>query len=638
MLYVGAQSWLTDAPESLGYELDNDADNMHRLSITVDDQPGRQAVTDIATPRALSLAVSHALPISLGIPQAGEAARSRAVSSPAAVALRPEVNTEGAADDAYERPKRSSSAPLPIKGLKEGDIRMGGREALHDEATLPQRMIKKTRNYTRSPRRIAAQCVDRSDSPPNANAGSSLGANGRAQEDQEYSTSSPLIYDLAGGSKGEQDGDNRVNSVSHDVGQPPRKRRKADRSAARIASCRREGLPKDRSNPDPVPESVPESRPKSNSSSSSDGGMRDEQEYCPSSPGGYERETAGKGPVQDDASDHAPCNRRQVRQPAARARPRCRAYATSLPALAGPRTSTYGKPSPPSSYSSCDNSDADAMAKFQEWPLQNVTLKRIVVNGQATFQLQFGWDPHIDDHPAAGRIRGSGPQFSTTKTKRSHRAPRSPTTCLAFTPEEDDLLTNLKEGQDGFNWPEIHRRFSNAFPGRRSKGSLQVHYSTKLKGRKDAASLVVHAPQDQSAAGPRRSPRTLQSREYEGDLGHSGSDQSNDDIEDGDCFPVDCILSRSGSGLFFLRWSDDTTSWEPRSHIQDMKMLSEFEKGYRGFDEGVDVLETRTTSDGLREYQLHWHGRPSEEDEWVPEEQMSPSRVESERVGGPRRA
>jgi hypothetical protein len=32
------------------------------------------------------------------------------------------------------------------------------------------------------------------------------------------------------------------------------------------------------------------------------------------------------------------------------------------------------------------------MAKFEEWPLEDVVLKRVMANGLAAFQLQFAWD------------------------------------------------------------------------------------------------------------------------------------------------------------------------------------------------------------------------------------------------------
>lgn len=50
---------------------------------------------------------------------------------------------------------------------------------------------------------------------------------------------------------------------------------------------------------------------------------------------------------------------------------------------------------------------------------------------------------------------------------------------LAWSLEEVDFLTELKAHND-LPWSAIHRRFSQKFPGR-SKGSLQVYWSTKMK-------------------------------------------------------------------------------------------------------------------------------------------------------------
>ena len=62
-------------------------------------------------------------------------------------------------------------------------------------------------------------------------------------------------------------------------------------------------------------------------------------------------------------------------------------------------------------------------------------------------------------------------------------------------------------------------------------------------------------------------------------------------------------------------------------------MLSEFEASYQGFDEGVDVLDSRGKA-GKRQYRLHWHGRPSREDSWADERLMSSKLVERVRAGG----
>ncbi|KAI2735145.1 hypothetical protein DTO013E5_9486 [Penicillium roqueforti] len=50
---------------------------------------------------------------------------------------------------------------------------------------------------------------------------------------------------------------------------------------------------------------------------------------------------------------------------------------------------------------------------------------------------------------------------------------------LPFIPEEDRLLVKLRK-EDALTWSEVIKRFSRKFPGR-SKGSIQVHWSTTLR-------------------------------------------------------------------------------------------------------------------------------------------------------------
>ncbi|KAI0449575.1 hypothetical protein F5B21DRAFT_518058 [Xylaria acuta] len=51
----------------------------------------------------------------------------------------------------------------------------------------------------------------------------------------------------------------------------------------------------------------------------------------------------------------------------------------------------YGFPSPPSSHASGDEAYA-ALANFEEWPLQDAVLKRVMVDEVWTFRLQFAWN------------------------------------------------------------------------------------------------------------------------------------------------------------------------------------------------------------------------------------------------------
>lgn len=50
---------------------------------------------------------------------------------------------------------------------------------------------------------------------------------------------------------------------------------------------------------------------------------------------------------------------------------------------------------------------------------------------------------------------------------------------LSFSTEEDRLLVKLRK-VEALTWSEVIKRFSQRFPGR-SKGSIQVHWSTKLR-------------------------------------------------------------------------------------------------------------------------------------------------------------
>merc|ERR1712000_120654 len=139
-------------------------------------------------------------------------------------------------------------------------------------------------------------------------------------------------------------------------------------------------------------------------------------------------------------------------------------------------------PSPPSSHDSSQDSHCrTTSANFEEWPLPNATLKRVTLgNGRTTFQLQFDWDLQADDRqarcPRSNRSRA--PISKKGNRRRLDTAPR-----VAFTREEDKLLIELKEGRKGLTWLAIYRLFDDKFPGRRSQGSLQVHYCTKLKRR-----------------------------------------------------------------------------------------------------------------------------------------------------------
>lgn len=83
-------------------------------------------------------------------------------------------------------------------------------------------------------------------------------------------------------------------------------------------------------------------------------------------------------------------------------------------------------------------------------------------------------------------------------------------------------------------------------------------------------------------------------------------------------------------GKIFLEWEDGTTGWEPKRNILDKEGLALFLEGYRGIDEGVDILDIRATRARGCQFLLHWHGRPESEDRWVDEKYMKRDRIEEE--------
>lgn len=97
-------------------------------------------------------------------------------------------------------------------------------------------------------------------------------------------------------------------------------------------------------------------------------------------------------------------------------------------------------------------------------------------------------------------------------------------------------------------------------------------------------------------------------------------------VNEGEYF-IDRLLGRWGKDLFFLRWQDGSHGWEPRHNILDDDLIENFEVTYQGFQHGVEVLRTRIRN-GKVEYRLHWIGRPTSEDWWVPEKEMSPEMIE----------
>ncbi|KZL63522.1 DUF3435 domain protein [Colletotrichum tofieldiae] len=148
-----------------------------------------------------------------------------------------------------------------------------------------------------------------------------------------------------------------------------------------------------------------------------------------------------------------------------------------------------------------------------------------------------------------------------------------------------------------------------------------------------SASVYLHRPEDSKhrlflASSAREASPTI--------LETCGPGASSGGPREEETFAVDCILGRWHKNLFFLQWLDGTYGWEPRENILDDNLIKDFEEHYDGFKLGIDVLGARKRN-GKTEFRLHWTGRPSSEDTWVGENEMSPSLVSSHKPMGKRR-
>ncbi|CVL07329.1 uncharacterized protein FMAN_15395 [Fusarium mangiferae] len=151
---------------------------------------------------------------------------------------------------------------------------------------------------------------------------------------------------------------------------------------------------------------------------------------------------------------------------------RSAAHAAQLPS--GNRTSRRDSHSPIPSAATPALSRANMLlARFEEWPLENVLLKRITEGGKTTFQLQFEWDPDSCQPHASRSV--SHPKKCRKLPKNFRSAAKS--SGGRWTSEEDEIVRRMR--QDGNSWADIKRALPH-----RSEGTIQVRYSTKIKHKR----------------------------------------------------------------------------------------------------------------------------------------------------------
>jgi hypothetical protein len=151
---------------------------------------------------------------------------------------------------------------------------------------------------------------------------------------------------------------------------------------------------------------------------------------------------------------------------------------------------------------------AMATAEYQEWPFEGF-LKRTRIGDKSIYNLEFqlpcsSEQLNLPINPEA--LAMSPITETSSQAAISHRIPshskiypaavRPQTKGNAWTPEEDQTVIRMKK--DCASWEEIH----NALP-HRSKGTIQVRYSTKLKPQallsvtsEDKASAKNTVPED----------------------------------------------------------------------------------------------------------------------------------------------
>ncbi|KAH7146808.1 hypothetical protein B0J13DRAFT_524547 [Dactylonectria estremocensis] len=137
--------------------------------------------------------------------------------------------------------------------------------------------------------------------------------------------------------------------------------------------------------------------------------LRRDKDYYPSH---TEAEEMGLEGDQSDGEDQCPRKRRKVSRSSAgslrnaaasverprRGRPSLRSW--------GKNTQASGILTPASSQATSDETEVTAvLASFEEWPLENASLKRITENGKTTFQLQFDWTPCTKHGHASSTVR-----------------------------------------------------------------------------------------------------------------------------------------------------------------------------------------------------------------------------------------
>ncbi|KFY42804.1 hypothetical protein V494_02234 [Pseudogymnoascus sp. VKM F-4513 (FW-928)] len=312
------------------------------------------------------------------------------------------------------------------------------------------------------------------------------------------------------------------------------------------------------------------------------------------------------------------------------------------------------------SRSSPDDADSTLGADYQEYPLQGF-LKRVRIGRETTYNLEFKlqdlpnlFRPSIGLHisnctSSVESVGGSTnlrvcashaeklrPALQKQRKRRPLREQIANRSGMKSTYSEDDdeLLIQLKE-KDKLPWDEI----AKFFPGR-TKGTLQVRYSTKLKNHSQTSkyekgkgicssgfSMDLLNPQLRDAlpstsslvatadftTGPHRDILSTGNKEQTTVQLRCGSQAVESDTDE--ICDVEALLAKltvRNVVWYLVKWEgfgDDKNTWQEQDDISS-DLVDNFEASYQG-NFGVELLKKRERR-GKTEYFVKWKGRPTE--------------------------
>ncbi|OBT86396.1 hypothetical protein VE02_05284 [Pseudogymnoascus sp. 03VT05] len=328
------------------------------------------------------------------------------------------------------------------------------------------------------------------------------------------------------------------------------------------------------------------------------------------------------------------------------------------------------------SWSSPADAESTLGAGYQEYPLQGF-LKCVRIGQETTYNLDFrlldlpdSFRPsiglHISNSTSSGesvggsahsRVCASHTKGSPPAVQKQRKRPPLRDRIMSrrgrqstYSAADDELLVQLKE-DDKLPRDEI----AKSFPGR-TKGTLQVHYSTKLKSRsqtlkykkrkgtcssgfskdlvdqqlRDAlpSTPFISATAD-STKGAHRSILSTRNKEHTAVVPRYSSQGVESDTDE--ICEVEALLAKStvlNVAWYLVKWEgfgDDENTWQEQDDISS-DLINDFEASYQGNYLGVQLLQKRERR-GKIEYFVKLKGRPAVENSWEKEVTINRERI-----------